>query len=879
MMAVSEDRDLPGGTVTMLFTDIEGSTRLLHEIGDLYGDVLAEHDRLLRSVWSAHCGVVVHAEGDAFFVAFADVEAAVKAAAAAQLALDANRWAHGGRLRVRMGVHTGSPRIIGNDYWGVDVHYAARLCAAAHGGQVLLSASTRECVPAVPVDDLGEHGLKDFAVARPLFHLRVGGAGADRFPPPRTLARIRTNLPSPPNRLIGRERELREMRERLTGEVRLLTVTGVGGSGKTRLALACGSDLLEAFEDGVFVARLSSVEQLDEVPLAIADALGASTEGGRDPETAILSYLARRELLLVVDNMEHVLAAGPLLSRLLEVAPGLRLLVTSQAPLRVASEVVMALAPLEVPSTAAQDVVALERVPAAALFLQRARAADATFVLDPGDAPALTELCRRLDGLPLALELAAGRVRIGGPRRLLGALERGLDVLGSGPHDLPARQRGLRAALDYTVSLLDEEARQLLAALGVFAGAWTIEQTETMLADELDVWEATASLLDFALIRTGADGRLAMPEPVRAYAHALLVEQGKEQDRRRRHAVMLAEEARAIDDEFFFATPALIARTLGLADEYGAAIRWSSGHDVDVHRRLVGALGIPYYLANRLATIAGDILERVAIAGCDDTSARLHIAHGMVLASTGKVEEAFAAFDRAAACRRMLRDHTHEAITRAVQAHLLYQSGIVDDRATVLLEASLALPAVGYDPQLRGLLVGELALQHFVHGRMDEADRILSAILADTRLDGSFISVLAMDCWGDIAMARGEFATAIHRYAQELRRARAMPVNGLLVCSEIALALAGLGEDCAALELDTGVEANIDREGFRWVSETLGPRNDTDAQLMAGARARLGTGATAEAQQRGRERDRDEVIDFALSLADEHAPMTSTVSH
>ncbi len=862
----------------MLFTDIEGSTRLLHEIGDLYGDVLAEHDRLLRAVWSAHGGVIVHAEGDSFFVAFADVEAAVKAASAAQVALDAKRWAHRGRLRVRMGIHTGVPRVIGTDYWGVDVHYAARVCAAAHGGQVLLSASTRERVPSAAVDDLGAHGLKDFAVAQPLFHLRVAGAGADRFPPPRTLARVRTNLPSAPNRLIGRERELDEMRERLTGEARLLTVTGVGGSGKTRLALACGTDLLEAFSDGVFLARLASVEQPDEVPLAIADALGASGDGGRDGEAAILSYLARRELLLVVDNMEHVLGAAPLLSRLLEVSPGLRLLVTSQAPLRVASEVVMALAPLEVPSNAAHDVVALEQVPAAALFLQRARAADAAFVLDPGDVPAVAELCRRLDGLPLALELAAGRVRVGGPRRLLGALEHGLDVLGSGPQDLPARQRGLRAALQYTVSLLDEDARQLLAALGVFAGAWTIEQTEAMLADELDVWEATATLLDFALVRTQGDGRLAMPEPVRAHAHALLTEQGVEPNRRRCHAMMLAEEARVIDDEFFFATPALAARTLELADEYGAAIRWSSDHDVDLHRRLVGALGIPYYLVNRLATIAGDILERVAVAGLDDTSARLHVAHGMVLASTGDVEGALAAFDRAAECRRMLGDHVHEAIARAAQAHLLYQSGIVDDRGGVLLRAALALPPIEHDHQLRGLLEGELALQHFVHGRIDEADRIISAILADARLDGSFVSVLTMDCWGEIAMARGQFAVALHRYSQELRRARAMPVNGLLVCSGIALALAGLGDDCAAVELDEGVEANIERERFRWVSETLEPPSDADLQLMAAARGRLGTRATAEAQRRGRERDRDEVIDFALALAEKHAPMVSPVS-
>ncbi len=857
--------------MTLLFTDIEGSTQLLHEIGDLYGDVLDEHDRLLRQIWTAHGGVVVDTEGDAFFVAFADAAQAAAAATEAQSALGADCWPHGGRLRVRMGVHTGSPRLRDNNYWGRDVHYAARLCAAAHGGQVLLSESTRALVADVAVDDLGEHGLKDFVMPRRLFHLRLGGVGAEQFPPPRTLARARTNLPSLRNRLIGRERVLAEMRAALTGETRLLTVTGVGGSGKTRIALACGTELLDAFSDGVFLVRLASAKRPDDVALAIADALGAAIVDGHDPETAIASHLARRELLVIVDNMEHLLDAAPVLSNLLEAAPRVRLLVTSQAPLRLTSEVVMPLAPLEVPSAGEHDIAALERVPAASLFLERAQAADASFALAPGDAPAVAELCRRLDGLPLALELAAARVRIGGPRRLLAALERGIDALGSGARDLPERQRGLRAALDYTVSLLDEEPRRLLAALAVFAGAWTIEQTETMLSDELDVWEATASLLDFALVRIRGDGRLAMAEPVRAYAQALLVHQGAEHDRHRRHALMLADEADAIDDRFFFETPALTARTLELTDEYSTAVRWSLQHDLELHRRLIGALGVPYYLANRIATIAEEILKALPIVECDDPSARMHMAHGMVLSSQDDVEGAFAAVGKAADCRRRLGDHTREAVACAVQAHLLYQSGIVDERVGDLLQAALALPPVEVNPQLWALLEGELALHHYQLGRSEEADPIISEILADSRLDGSFISMCATTCSGDIAMARAEFDVALHRYAQTLRGARLMPINGLFVCSEIARALAGLGEDAAAIELDAGVEANIDREGARWVRETLAPAPDRDIQLMAAAQTRLGSQAAAQAQRRGRDLEREELIDLALALADEYA--------
>ncbi len=861
----------------MLFTDIEGSTRLLHEIGDLYGEVLGEHDRLLRSVWSAHGGVVVHAEGDAFFVAFPDAGQAVKAAAAAQVALGAHRWVHGGRLRVRMGVHTGAVRVIDDDYWGVDVHYAARLCAAASGGQVLLSAATRELVREVSVDDLGEHGLKDFTVARSLFHLRIGDAGADRFPPPRTLARVRTNLPSSPNVLIGRQRELAQLREDLTGEVRLLTVTGVGGSGKTRLALASGADLLRSFGDGVFLVRLAPVERPDDVGLAIASALGAPIEHNRDPETALVSHLAGREMLVIVDNMEHVLAAAPLLSNVLEGAPRVRMLVTSQAPLRLTSEVVMPLAPLDVPSAAEQDIAALEQVPAAELFLQRARAADASFALTPGDAPVVAELCRRLDGLPLALELAAARVRVGGPRRLLAALERGLDVLGSGARDLPARQRGLRAALDYTVSLLDRESRQLLGALGVFAGAWTMEQVETMLADEVDVWEATASLLDFALIRTRGDGRLTMAEPVRAYAQVLLAGQGAEHNWRHRHALMLAEEAEAIDDEILFRTPALTSRTIELADEYSSAIRWSANHDRHLHGRLVGALGVPYYFANRVATIEEEVLTHLPIVDCDDSAARLHVAHAMLLSSHDDVEGAFVTVGKAAACRRRLGDHSAEAIARAVQAHLLYQSGVLDDRAGILLRAAVRLPGVESNLQLRALLEGELALDHLGFGRTEEADRIVSAILTDSRLEGSFISMCAMDCSGDLAMASHEYNVALERYAQVLRRTRAMPINGLFACSGIARALAGLGQDAIAIELNAAVEATIDREGLRWAFDTLAPPPESELQLIAAARARLGHPATHEAERRGRNRQRDELIDLALALADEHAGSVSAV--
>jgi len=869
VIAVTEHGRLPEGTVTLLFTDIEGSTRLLHEIGDRYGDVLAEHDRLLRAIWSAHDGVVVHSEGDAFLVAFADADEAAQAAAAAQLALDSHRWVHGGRLRVRMGMHTGAVRVIGNDYWGVDVHYAARLCAAASGGQVLLSAATRELVHGVVVDDLGEHGLKDFTVPRSLFHLRVGGAGADRFPPPRTLARVRTNLPSSQNVLIGRERELAEMREALKGEVRLLTVTGVGGSGKTRLALACGADLLSSFCDGVFLVRLAPVERPDDVGLAIASALGAPIEHGRDPEAALMSYLAAREMLLIVDNMEHLLAAAPLLSGLLEAAPSVRMLVSSQAPLRLTSEMVLPLGPLDVPSSGAQDIAALEQAPAAELFLQRARAADPSFALTPGDARAVAELCRRLEGLPLALELAAARVRIGGPRRLLTALERGIDALGSGARDLPARQHGLRAALDYTASLLDEEPRQLLAALGVFAGAWTIEQVENLFGDQLDVWEATASLLDFALIRTSGDGRLSMAEPVRLYAQELLEREGRDHDARRRHALMFAAEAESIDDELLLDTRTMTSRVVELANEFTSALRWSRTSDASIHRRLVGALGTAYYLANRLPTIASDVVELVAEAGDDKVSARLHQAHAVVLALAGETEASAAAAGEAVRCLRELGDERGEAIGLAVQARLLNQEGTRDARAGKLAAAGLRLSVASHDPGLQVLLRCEFAVNQFYLGHLDRADALLSEIVPEIQRSDSFSAMTALGTWADCALARGQFEAALFRLGEALRASLGMPMNECIGCLAIAAALAGLGRDAEAIDVVSAVEAVSAREGLGWVMNHVSP---PEQQRLDQARARLGQPGVAEASKRGRDRGRDELLEFALALPSDYAP-------
>jgi predicted ATPase/class 3 adenylate cyclase len=854
---------LPEGDVTMLFSDIEGSTRLLQEIGELYGDVLAEHHRVLREVWGAHSGVEVHSDGDAFLIVFLEARGAVRAAAAAQGALGNHTWPHDGQLRVRMGIHTGNVQVRHDDYWGIDVHYAARLCSAAHGGQVLLSATTRALVPDASADDLGEHALKDFPAARKLFHLNLPGRTSADFPPPRSLETVRTNLPSVSARLIGREREVEAVRAQFAADARVVTVTGVGGSGKTRLALACGDALLDTFPDGVFLVSLASLRDEDRVTHTIGHAVGAPVEGDRDPEPMLAQHLARRELLLIVDNMEHLLGAAPLVSRLVDGAPGLRVLATSQAPLRVQHEFVMPLESLAVPLRGEEDLDVLEAVPAVALFAERARASDPAFALTAQNARAVAELCRRLDGLPLALELAAARIRLGGPQRLLSGLERGIDALGSGARDLPERQRGLRAALDWTVSLLGEDERELFAALGVFADAWTIEQLEQMFGDELDVWEASASLMDFSLIRTRGDGRFTMAETVRTYAQTMLEERGRTDDCRSRHARMLAEEAEAIHDELMLDFNAQVARTVDLVREFSAAIEWAAGRDPALHRRLVGAIGLPYYYAGHLATVRDDLIALAAAdEGADAVSARLFLSQSRVLISRADWDSGSRSGLRAVEASRRLGDQRSEALALIQTAHMLSFLGQADFASGPdLLDAARALPPAHADRRIRDLIDGVTAITLFTSNSIDEAEPILAGIVADSRRT-DFSADFASSYMADCALMRRRYDDALARGVDCVRKMRLTQIhNVLLQCLAIVMALAGLGRDSEAIELLAAIGAVGEREGIELPTDLYDL-----PELLPASRERLGVGAVAQAEHRGRNRELEDIVSWVLSM-------------
>ncbi len=466
--------ELPGGTVTFLFTDIEGSTVRWERHPTAMRDALTRHDALLSGGITAHGGVVVteRGEGDSFFTLFARPSDALVAACALQRALAEEPWpAEVVPLRVRMALHTGEVESReGSDYRGAAVNRCARLRAVAHGGQLLLSAATyelvRDAVPdGVSLRDLGDHRLKDLTRSEHIFQAVIPGLPTD-FPPLPTLDRQRHNLPVQPTVLIGREREVAMVQERLLEPAtRLLTLTGPGGTGKTRLALQVAAEALDAWRDGVFFVNLAPISDPALVVPTIAQTLGVSEAGSQPLSVTLHAFLRDKQMLLVLDNCERVLDAAPEVTNVLTACTGVRVLATSQATLGLRGERVYPVPPLTVPDMALlPSLETLTQYDAVRLFIARAQDVHPVFAVTNETAPAVAEICVRLDGLPLALELAAARVRLLPPHALLARLSDRLTLLTGGARDLPARQRTLRATIDWSYNLLNAEEQALFAS-------------------------------------------------------------------------------------------------------------------------------------------------------------------------------------------------------------------------------------------------------------------------------------------------------------------------------------------------------------------------------------------------------------------------------
>jgi predicted ATPase/class 3 adenylate cyclase len=605
-------RDLPAGTVTFLFTDVEGSTRLLHELGaEDYAEALAEHRRVLREAFGAQGGVEVDTQGDAFFVAFPTAPGALAAAREALEGLTP------GPIRVRMGIHTGTPHLGAEGYVGADVHRAARIAACGHGGQVLVSASTASLLGTDGLRDLGEHRLKDLSAPERIYQL-----GDDDFPPLATLHQ--TNLPVPSTPFLGRERELTEVLGLLSREdVRLLTLTGPGGTGKTRLGLQAGGGLADRYRHGVWWVPLAALRDPELVLETAGQAVGA--------KDGLAEHISDRSLLLLFDNFEQVVEAAGDVAVLLASCPNLDVLVTSREPLRVTGEQEYPVAPL----------VHEEGVD---FFLARARAVKPDFEADE----AVSEICRRLDDLPLALELAAARVKALSTGQILERLEQRLPLLTGGARDLPERQRTLRATIAWSHELLSPEEQRLFARLAVFRGGCTLEAAEEVAEADLDTLQ---SLVDKSLVRHTED-RYWMLETIREYAAERLDDSGEGEELRRRHAehyVALAEEA---EPHLFGSARAWLDRLEREHDNLRAALDWcDASGEGQLALRLAGAVYVYWEMRGHLAegrrrletVIRGDERPTAALAkalngaaalalGCGDaTTARRHAEQGLAL--------------------------------------------------------------------------------------------------------------------------------------------------------------------------------------------------------------------------------------------------------
>ena len=545
----TEDRATAGGstgTLAFLFSDIEGSTRLEQDLGTaVYGQIRERHRELLRAAFLAHGGREQGTEGDSFFVVFPAAREALGAALAAQRAVVAEAWPSGAVVRVRMGIHVGEATLVGGSLVGLAINRTARIAGVAHGGQVLVSQAVQALVAADPpadggLLDLGAHRLKDLREPEHLYQLTAPGLEAT-FPPLATLDARPNNLPTQLTSFVGREVELAAAGSLLAAN-RLVTLTGPGGTGKTRLSLQVAAQAMDDFPDGVFFVALETVRDPALVASRINGEIGIVEAAGRSSQDVLIEWLASKRVLLVLDNFEQVVDAGPLVADVLRAAPGLKVLVTSRAALRVSGEQEFPVPGLPVPPDpgtlggyersllggGALDPATLTTYEAVRLFVARAVAVRPDFKVTNENAPAVAAICARLHGMPLAIELAAARVKLLSPDAIMARLEHQLNLLAAGARDLPARQQTLRGAIAWSYDILDEPQRLLLDRLSVFAGAFTLEAAEAVggPSDEigLDVIEGLLGLADQSLLRSVDDDppRFRMLDTIREFAAEML---------------------------------------------------------------------------------------------------------------------------------------------------------------------------------------------------------------------------------------------------------------------------------------------------------------------------------------------------------------------
>ncbi|MGH2657486.1 MAG: adenylate/guanylate cyclase domain-containing protein [Actinomycetota bacterium] len=782
-------RNLPIGTVTFLFTDIEGSTRLLRQLGDRYREVVDGHGGLLRKAIALGGGTEVHTEGDSFFAVFSTPAGALAAAVQAQRALSAHAWPEDHSVRVRMGLHTGEAVLGGDDYIGLDVHLAARIAAVGHGGQILVSEATRALVEHTLPDgtslrDLGRHRLKDIEHPEHLYDLVIDGLPAE-FPAVRTVDAQPTNLPPQRTSFVGREREAAEVRS-LLAEKRLLTLTGPGGTGKTRLALKVAADQLDRFSDGVFFADRSPIVDPALVPSVIAQALLVREEAGRDILDTLADHLRDRHLLLVLDNSEQVIEAGAAIARLVDLAPRLTVLATSRAPFHVSAEHEYQVPPLAVPDPGHMaDLEGVTGSEAVALFTERASAIRPGFQITRQNALEVAEIAVQLDGLPLAIELAASRLRVLSPEALLERLGQRLSLLTGGARDLPERQRTLRGTIEWSHDLLQAEERRLFARLGTFTGGWSLEAAEAICGPGLDleILNGLGTLVNHSMVRPGEPGdeepRFTMLETIREFAVERLALSGEEDELRRRHAERfrdLAEEAeRHLTREDRLAW---LSRLEGEHDNLRAAMDWSERiGDADTGLRTAAAVWRFWLQRGHLSEGRARLERLLAMPGAavpGAVRARALSAHGGITYWQNDYPPMRAAYEEAVDIAREVGD------PKLLASALLDLSSIPNleqdaDGAEAILREALATAEEAGDRALTAELWSNIAFLEVLRGNPAGAIELRRRAIEILREEGAvwqagqYLGGLAMitRMAGDIETARGHLREAIEIHAQD----------------------------------------------------------------------------------------------------------------
>jgi predicted ATPase len=798
---------LPHGTVTFLFLDIEGSTQLLQEAGDEYADVLAGFRRAVREEFVRHGGAEVDTQGDAFFVAFAKASDALAAAAGVREALA------DGPIRVRMGLHTGEPTVTDEGYVGIDVHRAARIAAAGHGGQILISQATRDLVGPDHVRDLGVHRLKDLEAPERLYQF-----GDGEFPPPKGVDQ--TNLPVQPTPFVGRARELAEVLSLLASH-HIVTLTGPGGAGKTRLALQAAAESVEQYGDGVWFVSLAEVRNPQLIEPTIARVVGGPDD--------LHEFLLSKRMLLVLDNLEQLLPDAAAIVAGLDA----RILVTSRSRLNIAAE-----QEFPVPTLPIDD--------GAALFTQRARQLDPRFEPDP----AVHQIAERLDGLPLALELAAARVKVLTPEQILERLGQSLDLLTSGAHDAPERQRTLRGTVEWSYQLLTADEQRLFARLAVFSGSFALEAAEAICSADLDVLQ---SLVEKSLLRHGEDGRFFILATIRGLATEKLRELVDASSLRRRH-----------DDHF-----------LGVAEELDVRERLSGMRDLGADSLMRFEQELPSFRA----ALAG-LLED----GRNEGVLRLGAALWRFWLNRSQYRDAADWLDNAPLDDATPPIHVRAAALTAAGAIAYYTHDDVD-RAERFWQEGLELRRVEDDPYELGAAFSRLASVAWRRGDFDGATAYHKQALARYEQAGNEASRLTELHWlgetsrdrgdyeegerlleetatrarelgfdqlltstlhslGDLALDRFQPDAALDRFAEALGYAVATGNRRVQIycVAGIACALVQRGDDHAAARLWGIAEDQERRLGFRML---LSERQRYE-HLMSGARERLGAAYEAE---------------------------------